>query len=434
MKDAEVEIIQSFILVDKSKEVVYSKEISLRRIEVEHRRLRAMLKKFEVDDDDKELNEWFGDDDDQQDDKNDKDDKGDDKGNDDDQDGIGGFLIVKPSGSSQVEDFLNDEQNEELDEAQHQGESSSGTKHADLHKVFSSTPEVIYLNHTEEEGELVENWTRKSMLETLDMEDDKFKFDIEEEIPATPDHEYVLKFVNEAYNFDDVIIVEGSYFDQDVPFHYTGLDDDFPTFNELFRSHNEDELRRKVVEKISKDGIPETISKEDLREEKKKWFRAMPEERKFKRPLKFFTRHPDKSLGDILSWGYVEDLKVYAIKREFGVQYFEFLQDIKTLLWWDVEELVKTKNIKQYYYGPEVKFHEQRLWNYIQQQAKLNFPDWKPQQPKQIVKIDPITGEKDITLRVKRPRCLKNMPVRVSHNEPRICKVLKTLTLHMLDR
>ncbi|MFS7919146.1 hypothetical protein Hanom_Chr03g00209381 [Helianthus anomalus] len=64
--------------------------------------------------------------------------------------------------------------------------------------------------------------------------------------------------------------------------------------------------------------------------------------KKFKRPLQFFTDHPDKSLGDILSWGYLEDLKVYAIRREFGVQYFEFLSDIKTLHWWDIEELVQT--------------------------------------------------------------------------------------------
>ncbi|MFS7912958.1 hypothetical protein Hanom_Chr02g00136041 [Helianthus anomalus] len=199
------------------------------------------------------------------------------------------------------------------------------------------------------------------MLETLDMDDENLKFDIEEEIPATPDHEYVFKMVDEVDNFDDVIIEEGSYFDQDVPFHYT------------------DELRRKVVEKISTDGIPKIISKEDLHEERKKWFRQMPEERKFKRPLKFFTRQPDKSLGDILSWGYLEDLKVYAIKREYGAQYFEILQYLKTLPWWDIEELVKTKNIKQYWYGPEVKFHEQRFWGYIKKQAELNFPDWKPQ-------------------------------------------------------
>ncbi|MFS7888746.1 hypothetical protein Hanom_Chr00s000002g01598711 [Helianthus anomalus] len=243
-------------------------------------------------------------DEDHQDDKDDKDNK-DDKGN-DDEDGAGGASNVKSSGTSNVEDFLNDEQNEERDEAQHQGESSFGTKHADLHQVLSNTPKVIYLNHTEEEGEIVENLARESMLESLDMEEDKFKFDNEEEIPPTPDREYGFKFVNEADNFVNVVVEDGSDSDQD---------------------------------------------------------------------------------------------------------YFEFLQDIKTLPWWDVDELVKTKNIKQYYYGSEVKCHEQRLWNYIKQQAKLNFPDWKPHQPKQIVKIDPITREKDTTLHVKRPRCLKNMPL-----------------------
>ncbi|MFS7997562.1 hypothetical protein Hanom_Chr12g01143211 [Helianthus anomalus] len=208
-----------------------------------------------------------------------------------------------------------------------------------------------------------------------------------------------------------------------------GLDDDFPTFDELFRSHNEDEVRRKVSEKIASNDVPKTISKEDLLEEKNRWFRAMPEERKFKRPLKFFTRYPDKSLGDILSWGYLEGSKVFAIKREFGVQYFEFLSDIKTLKWWDVEELVKTKNIKQYYCG------------------------FEPHRPKQVVKIDPNTGEKDITLHMKRPRCLKNMPLREMEQDiykdfkgwisnPSTCEVVITLLdaktgdwrhIHVLD-
>ncbi|MFS7929720.1 hypothetical protein Hanom_Chr04g00335841 [Helianthus anomalus] len=83
----------------------------------------------------------------------------------------------------------------------------------------------------------------------------------------------------------------------------------------------------------------------------------MPKERKYKRPQQYFTDHPDKSLGDILSCGYLEDLKVYAIRREHGVQCFEFLSDIKTLPWWDVVELVQTKNIKQLYYGLDVKMH-----------------------------------------------------------------------------
>ncbi|MFS7948723.1 hypothetical protein Hanom_Chr06g00563261 [Helianthus anomalus] len=90
-------------------------------------------------------------------------------------------------------------------------------------------------------------------------------------------------------------------------------------------------------------------------------------------------------------------------KKRIGVQYFEFLSDIKTLPWWDIEELVQTKNIKKYYYGTEVKCHDQRLWDYIKLQAKANFPDWKPHQPKPIVKVDPVTREKDITLKIRRP-------------------------------
>ncbi|MFS7911135.1 hypothetical protein Hanom_Chr02g00114481 [Helianthus anomalus] len=41
-------------------------------------------------------------------------------------------------------------------------------------------------------SELVENWTRESMLEVLGMNDEKFKFDVEDEIPTAPESEYVL--------------------------------------------------------------------------------------------------------------------------------------------------------------------------------------------------------------------------------------------------
>ncbi|MFS8022666.1 hypothetical protein Hanom_Chr16g01442211 [Helianthus anomalus] len=311
------------------------------------------MNNFKVVNDDKELDEMFGDEDEDEDDDDDDKDEKDDIDNKDDK----------------------DDKNDQHDDDQHHEESSSSTKHPDIQQVFLNLPKVIYLNQAEEEAELVENWTRESMLEELDMDDDKFKFDIEEEIPPTPDMEYSFKFVNELDNFNDVIIEEGPESDEDTPFHYSRLDDDFPTFNELFCSHNEEEVRRKVVENIASEGFPETVSKEDLLEERKRWFKVMPEERKYKRPLQFFTRHPDKSLGDILSWGYSEDMKVYKIKREFKVQYFEFLSDIKTLPWWDVEELVHTKNIKQYYYGPEVMCHKQKLWDYIKLQEKSNFPD-----------------------------------------------------------
>ncbi|MFS8028360.1 hypothetical protein Hanom_Chr16g01509661 [Helianthus anomalus] len=59
----------------------------------------------------------------------------------------------------------------------------------------------------------------------------------------------------------------------------------------------------------------------------------------------FLTRNKDISLGDILSWGWIPELKVFAIKREYGVQYFMYLNDIKSLPWWDVKEWCKTRMI-----------------------------------------------------------------------------------------
>ncbi|KAM0061709.1 hypothetical protein Hdeb2414_s0004g00139321 [Helianthus debilis subsp. tardiflorus] len=330
--------------------------------------------------------------------------------NDDDEDdqGATGLLIVNPSVQQSFDDFLNDELNEQVED-QHQESSSSGKQHDD--QVFLTQPKVIYL-HSAFEGELEVPRTREEMLEELGMDDGNLKFDIEDEIPSSPEREYEFKLANEADNFNHVEVEEGSDISkEDTPFHYSGVDETFPTFTEMFKSQNEDELRRKVVEKISTEGIPETVPQETLLEGKKNWFKVMPKERKYKRPLQYFTYHPDKSLGDILSWGYLEDLNVYAIRREHGCQYFEFLSDIKTLPWWDVEELVQTKSIKQFYYGLDVKIHDQKLWNYIKHQAKYRFPDWKPQFSKQIVKFDPITGEKDVTLKIKPPRCLKNMPL-----------------------
>ncbi|MFS7978178.1 hypothetical protein Hanom_Chr10g00912531 [Helianthus anomalus] len=225
-------------------------------------------------------------------------------------------------------------------------------------------------------------------------EEDRFTFDFEKDIEDHgPEGEYVCEYIEEADNFNDVVVESDSDSDHEEQMHYSCLDSDFPTFAELFKTHNEDNLKRNIFEKFNEDGIPRKLSREELQEEKKKWFRPMPEECKFKIPLKFFKSHPNESLGDILSWGYLEDLKVYSIKREFGVQYFEYIQDLKTLPWWDVEELVKIKNIQQLQWGLEVHYYESKLWYYIRMQARDKFPKWKPQYPKQIIKIDPVTGK-----------------------------------------
>ncbi|MFS8001325.1 hypothetical protein Hanom_Chr13g01189001 [Helianthus anomalus] len=108
------------------------------------------------------------------------------------------------------------------------------------------------------------------MLEELGLDDGKFKFDIEE-MPLSPEKEYEFKYAQEADKYNDVIVKEGSdSSDAETIFHYGG---------------NEDEVRRKIVEKITTEGVPRTIPRENLVEERKKWFKVMPKERKFIRPL-----------------------------------------------------------------------------------------------------------------------------------------------------
>ncbi|KAJ0743325.1 hypothetical protein HanPI659440_Chr10g0374541 [Helianthus annuus] len=385
MIDAEVDQAQGFILVGEATPLSYSFDDIIHRVQVEQRKrkvkepeMKYLCWREETEEEreqrlkEKELKEVL-------DDVDNYEAKWDDYKEDDDDQGSTGLLIVNPSVQQQSDDFLNDEINEQEDD-QHQESSSLGKKHAD--QVFLTQPTVIYLN-APVEGEIEVPRSRAEMLEELGLDDGKFKFDIEDEIPSSPEKEYEFKYAHEADNYNDVIVEEGSdSSNEDTVFHYSGIDETFPTLAEMFKEHNEGEVRRKVVEKITTEGIPRTIPRESLVEERKKWFKVMLKERKYRRPLQYFTHNGDLSLGDILSWGYLEDLQVYAIRTELGVQYFEFFLDIKTLPWWDVEELVQTKNIKQFYHGLDVKQHDQHLWKYIKLQAENRFLDWKPQFPK----------------------------------------------------
>ncbi|MFS7962433.1 hypothetical protein Hanom_Chr08g00726571 [Helianthus anomalus] len=118
------------------------------------------------------------------------------------------------------------------------------------------------------------------MLEELGLDNGKFKFDIEDEIPSSPEREYEFKYAQEADKYDDVIVEEASdSSDEETDFHYSGVDETFPSLAEMFKDQNEDEIRRKIVEKITTEGVPRTIPIENLAEERKKWFKVMPNER-----------------------------------------------------------------------------------------------------------------------------------------------------------
>ncbi|MFS7999543.1 hypothetical protein Hanom_Chr12g01167541 [Helianthus anomalus] len=154
------------------------------------------------------------------------------------------------------------------------------------------------------------------------VDENNFEFDFEEELnqfDINQQPEYQNKYVEEADNYDKVEVEDWSDEDQ---------------------SEN---LRRKVAESVKNKSFCE-MSKDEQREERKKWFRK-DTERKFKRPLKYYKRDREVSLGDIISWGYLPQVNAYAIRREFGIQYFEYIQDIMSLPWWDVEELPKVRTL-----------------------------------------------------------------------------------------
>ncbi|KAM0004611.1 hypothetical protein Hdeb2414_s0235g00843101 [Helianthus debilis subsp. tardiflorus] len=159
-------------------------------------------------------------------------------GDDDDDQGTSRLLIVNPNVQQRIEEFMNDEINEQEDD-QHQEASTSGKQHVD--QVFLTQPTVIFL-HAQYEGELEVPRSRAEMLEELGLDDGKFKFDIEDGIPPSPEREYEFRYAQEADNYNDVIVEEAlDSSDEETDFHYSGVDEAFPSLAEMFKDKNEDE-------------------------------------------------------------------------------------------------------------------------------------------------------------------------------------------------
>ncbi|XP_022024417.1 glutamic acid-rich protein-like [Helianthus annuus] len=267
-----------FVLVGDARLVPYSVKEIARQMKIKERRRKTKIARGEIVDDDSDI-ELFGNEEEEDNDeeKDDKPDDKDDKGDDDNDQGASGLLIRDPIVQERINELMNDEINEQVDDLQNEA-SSSGKQHAD--QVLLSNPTVIYLN-VQQEGEVEVRRTRAEMLEELGLEDGKFKFDIEDEIPQLPAKDFEPRYAYEADHYDDVIVEDASdSSDDEIDFHYAGIDATFPSLAEMFKDRNEDEIKRKIVEKVSTEGVPETIPREILAEERKKWFKVMPKERK----------------------------------------------------------------------------------------------------------------------------------------------------------
>ncbi|XP_021996036.1 FK506-binding protein 5-like [Helianthus annuus] len=287
----------------------------------------------------------------------DDDDDDDDDGNDDDQ-GTSGIKVTEASNEENVDDYLHDDANEEPENAGSEGE------HVDDQNVDESENLILRLELDVEEGEIRHTYTLDDIIKMTHIDESTFKFDFEEElnqfdINQQPDYQY--KYVEEADNYDRVEVEDCS--DEENVNVDTS---DFPTLVEFFSQANIDELRRRVEECLEDKNFDGTL-KDEQREERKKRFRK-DIERKFKRPLKFYKRVRAVSLGDIISWGFLPQVNAYVIRREYGVQYFAYIQDIMSLTWWDVEELSKVRTLNY-----PIRKHDVPVWGLIKFKAYKEF-------------------------------------------------------------
>ncbi|MFS7916654.1 hypothetical protein Hanom_Chr03g00179861 [Helianthus anomalus] len=79
-------------------------------------------------------------------------------------------------------------------------------------------------------------------------------------MPSSPEKEYEFKYAQEVDKYNDVLVEEGSdSSEEETVFHYAGVDETFPSLAEMFKEQNEDEVRRKIVEKSTTEGVPRTI-------------------------------------------------------------------------------------------------------------------------------------------------------------------------------
>ncbi|XP_022014813.1 uncharacterized protein LOC110914321 [Helianthus annuus] len=343
----------------------------------------------------------------------------DDDGNDDDDQGASGIKVTEASNEEKIDEYLHDDANEEPENASGKGE------HDDAENVDQSTRLILRLEHDVEEGEILHTYIRAEIIKMTHIEDNEFNFDFEEELnkfDINQQPEYQYKYVEDVDNYDKVEVEDWS--DEDQSENINVDTSSFPTLAEFFSQANEDELRRKVVESVKNKSFQE-MSKEEQHEERKKWFR-IDTERKFKRPLKYYKTDREVSLGDIISWGYLPQVNAYAIRREFGVQYFQYIQDIMSLPWWDVEELPKVRTLSY-----PVRVHDMPTWGLMKFEAFKEFKHWKPHLPKKVKRIDPVTGIEETILQIKKPRVLKNIPLpkmEQNFHEGFVCWVYSCMT------
>ena len=159
-------------------------------------------------------------------------------------------------------------------------------------------PLVLMLEHNVEEGEYVPNVSKEELAKMLNLDVHQLNFDFEEEVaninPFEP-KDYCYKKQSDADNYDELIIEDRSDDEErgeSEKYKGTGSDS-FPSYEEMYSQLNDDLIKERVAEDLREGKIPKSMSKEQIAEARKSWFKIIPRPRKFRRTLAFFTRDKD---------------------------------------------------------------------------------------------------------------------------------------------
>ncbi|MFS7904741.1 hypothetical protein Hanom_Chr01g00039591 [Helianthus anomalus] len=149
--------------------------------------------------------------------------------------------------------------------------------------------------------EFVHNYTKEEIVKMCGVDEETFEFDFEEElvnIEIDKRDEYEFTSILDVNDYDEVIVEDDS--DEEPARHSSQYTDNFPRFSEMFAHEADDIVLRKIEERI-KDGESPRLSQDEIKDVRKKWFKFLPSERKFRKPFAFFTRIQDIYVGDIIS-------------------------------------------------------------------------------------------------------------------------------------
>ncbi|KAD7477275.1 hypothetical protein E3N88_00411 [Mikania micrantha] len=222
------------------------------------------------------------------------------------------------------------------------------------------------VSYDKEEGEIIHCLSKEQIAELFKLNPDEVVLD-DDVVPISD-----LPTLEVFDDVDEVILEDLT---EEESTKYTSAEEELPTFADLFGLHTEEELSRKIDEKVlKKDSVPPIPTPH----------------------TEVYRTKGYKSGGQILSWAYFHDLRCYAVMREKGIQYFRFPHDFKTLPGFEVNQLACLKMLYCEDSGMSSWFARN-----IQLEYRKRWVNFKPQQPERYYQpeIDDNTRRQKVILK-----------------------------------